>query len=91
MTLSLVQKIEAWMMKYPSEPALSLALAKVCLAQKLWGKAKSSLQGVIKDPKTKPLIKASAHMNMAKLHEALEEPLEAASQYQLAAQIYSVN
>ena len=27
------------MMKYPSEPALSLALAKVCLAQKLWGKA----------------------------------------------------
>ncbi len=90
-TLSLVQKIEAWMMKYPSEPALSLALAKVCLAQKLWGKAKSSLQGVIKDPKTKPLIKASAHMNMAKLHEALEEPLEAATHYQQAAHIYSVS
>jgi HemY protein len=46
---------------------------------------------VIKDPKTKPLLKASAHMSMAKLHEALEEPLEAASQYQLAAQIYSVS
>ena len=30
-------------------------------------------------------------MNMAKLHEALEEPLEAATHYQLAAQIYSVN
>jgi HemY protein len=49
------------------------------------------LQGVIKDPKTKPLLKASAHMNMAKLHEALEEPLEAASHYQLAAHIYASN
>ncbi len=77
------------MMKYPGEPTLSLALAKVCLAQKLWGKAKSSLQGVIKDPKTKPLIKASAHMNMAKLHEALGEPLEASTHYELAAHIYA--
>lgn len=90
-SLTFVQKIEAWMMKYPSEPALSMALAKVCLAQKLWGKAKSSLQGVIKDQKTKPLLKASAHMNMAKLHEALEEPLEAATHYQLAAHIFAAS
>jgi HemY protein len=44
---------------------------------------------VIKDPKTKSLIKASAHMNMAKLHEALGEPLEASTHYELAAHIYA--
>ena len=90
-TLVLAQKLEAWMLKYPSEPALSLALAKVCLAQKLWGKAKSSLQGVIRDPKTKPYMRANAHMTMAKLHEELEELTEAAEQYKLAAQIFAIN
>ncbi len=90
-TLVLAQKLEAWMLKYPSEPALSLALAKVCLAQKLWGKAKSSLQGVIRDPKTKPYMRANAHMTMAKLHEELEELTEAAEQYKLAAQIFALN
>ena len=79
------------MLKYPSEPALSLALAKVCLAQKLWGKAKSSLQGVIRDPKTKPYMRVNAHMTMAKLHEELEELTEAAEQYKLAAQIFAIN
>ena len=90
-TLVLAQKLEGWMLKYPSEPALSLALAKVCLAQKLWGKAKSSLQGVIRDPKTKPYMRANAHMTMAKLHEELEELTEAAEQYKLAAQIFALN
>jgi HemY protein len=90
-TLVLAQKLEAWMMKYPGEPALSLALAKVCLAQKLWGKAKSSLQGVIRDPKTKPHMKANAHLTMAKLHEALEELAEASEHYKLAAQIFATH
>ena len=87
--LSLAQKIEAWMTKYPGEPALSLALARICLDQQLWGKAKSSLVGVIRDPKTKPSMRAAAHMAMAQLHEALSETLEAAEQYQLAAKIFS--
>ena len=83
--------IEKSYLKRPNEASLQYLFGLACLQQKLWGKAKSSLQGVIKDPKTKPLIKASAHMNMAKLHEALEEPLEAATHYQLAAHIYSVS
>ena len=87
--LSLAQKLESWMIKYPSEPALSLALARICLDQQLWGKAKSSLVGVIRDPKTKPPMKAAAHMAMAQLHESLSESAEAAGEYQLAAKIYS--
>ena len=87
--LTLVQKVEAWMTQYPGEPALSLALARVCLAEKLWGKAKSSLTSVIRDPKTKPAMKASAYMAMAQLHESLDEPSEAAEQYKLAAKVYS--
>ena len=87
--LSLAQKLESWMIKYPGEPALSLALARICLDQQLWGKAKASLVGVIRDPKTKPPMKAAAHMAMAQLHESLNESAEAAGEYELAAKIYS--
>lgn len=87
--LSLAQKLESWTTKYPGEPALSLAMARICLDQQLWGKAKSNLVGVIRDPKTKPAIKAAAHMAMAKLHESLTEPNDASTHYELAAKIYS--
>ena len=84
-----IQKIEAWMMKYPGELALSLALARICVSQQLWGKAKSTLQGLIHDAKVKPVMKADAHLCLAGLHEALEESSEAAAQYKLAAKLYS--
>lgn len=84
-----IQKIEAWMMKYPGELALSLALARICVSQQLWGKAKSTLQGLIHDAKVKPVMKADAHLCLAGLHEALEESTEAAAQYKLAAKLYS--
>lgn len=87
--LSLAQKLESWMTKYPGEPALSLALARICLDQQLWGKAKSTLGGVIRDPKTKPAMRAAAHMAMAQLHESLSEPDLAATQYEASAKIYS--
>ena len=87
--LSEIQKLESWMTKYPGEPALSLALGRVCLIQQLWGKAKSSLQSVIRDPKAKPAMRAAAHMSIAHLHEKLSEPQEAAEQYQFAAKLYA--
>jgi len=89
--LAQIQKVEAWMMKYPSELALSLALARICISQKLWGKAKSTLQGLLHDVKAKPMMKADAHMCLAGLHEALDEPEQAAEQYKLAAKIYSAS
>lgn len=89
--LAQIQKIEAWMMKYPGELALSLALARICISQKLWGKAKSTLQGLLHDVKAKPMMKADAHMCLAGLHEALDEPEQAAEQYKLAAKIYSAS
>ena len=89
--LAQIQKVEAWMMKYPSELALSLALARICISQKLWGKAKSSLQGLLHDVKAKPLMKADAHMCLAELHESLDEAEQAAEQYKLAAKIYSAS
>jgi HemY protein len=89
--LGQIQKIEAWMMKYPSELALSLALARVCVSQQLWGKAKSTLHGLIHDAKAKPVMKADAHMCLAQLHESLDEAQEAAVQYKLAAKIYAAN
>jgi HemY protein len=64
-------------------------LGRICLIQQLWGKAKSSLQSVIRDSKTKPKVKATAHMAMAELHEKLSETQEAAEQYQIAAKLYA--
>jgi len=84
-----IQKIELWMKKYPSELALSLALARICITQQLWGKAKSTLQGLINDFKVKPAMKADAHLSLAGLHEALDESIEAATHYKMAAKIYA--
>ena len=87
--LAEIQKLESWMTKYPGQSSISLALGRVCVILQLWGKAKSSLQGVIRDPKSKPGMRAAAHMAMAQLHEKLSEQQEAAEHYQLAAKLYA--
>lgn len=84
-----IQKLDTWMLKYPTEPQVSLALGRLCYQQKLWGKAKVSLQGVLKDARSKPIVKANAHLYLAQLHEALAETEEAAQHYRQAAKVYA--
>lgn len=85
--LALIQQIEGWLQKYPAEPALYLALGRLCIEQKLWGKAKSSLSQVIRAPRATPVMEAQAHMALSKVHEALDEQADAATHYRSAAQL----
>lgn len=85
--LAFIQRIEGWLQKYPAEPALHLALGRLCIEQKLWGKAKSSLSQVIRAPRATSVMEAQAHMALSKVHEALDEQAEAATHYRSAAQL----
>jgi HemY protein len=87
--IQMIQALEKWQLQHPMEPAIHLALGKVCLTQQLWGKAKSSLESVTRDSRAKSNMKALAHMHLALLHESLQEPEKAAEQYRLAAHLYS--
>ncbi|WBG64282.1 heme biosynthesis HemY N-terminal domain-containing protein [Pseudomonas citronellolis] len=39
-----LQNAEAWLKKYPDDPVLLLSLGRLCLADKLWGKARDYLE-----------------------------------------------
>jgi HemY protein len=85
--LPLIQSVEGWLQKNPAEPALHLALGRLCMTQKLWGKAKSSLSQVIRAPRATPMMEAQAHMALSSIYEVLDEPLEAATHYKAAAKL----
>jgi len=82
-----IQKVENWLQKHPAEPALHLTLGRLCMQQKLWGKAKSSLAQVIKAPRATPMMEAKAHMALSRIHEELDEQDQAAEHYRLAAKL----
>lgn len=86
-SLPLIQKVESWLAKNPAEPALHFALGRLCIQQKLWGKAKSSLSQVIRNPRASKSMEAQAHLSLAKIHEGLEESVAAAVHYKAAVEL----
>lgn len=82
--LSLIQKVESWLLKYPAEPALHLALGKLCIYQQLWGKAKASFAQVLGSPRASKQMEAQAHIALSSVHEALQESEQAAEHYKSA-------
>lgn len=89
LAVGMMQKMESWMMKQPNQATLYAALGQLCFTQKLWGKAKSSFQQVLRDPKASDKLKARVHFSLAQLHEELGESEDANEHYRLAAQIYA--
>ena len=85
--LLLIKKIEAWLGKNPAEPALHLALGRLCAEQALWGKAKSSLGQVVKAPRADRLMQARAHIVLSTVNEALDESEEASLHYKAAVKL----
>ena len=63
---------------------LALTLGSLCLKQKLWGKAQRYLEQALSDA-TDPAMVREAHLKLAQLHEALQQPEEAASHYRQCA------
>lgn len=71
-----LSKMESWLQQQPDNPALLMAMGRVCLQDKLWGKARSLLsQSIARRPT------AEAYQALALLCEETDEPDEAMAAY----------
>ena len=67
-----IAKAENWLRQYPDEAALLLALGRMCMNQRLWGKAQSYLEASLALEETR-----DAHLTLADLCDQLERSEEA--------------
>lgn len=75
-----LDRVEAWRERYGDEPGLLRALGELCLAERLWGKAQSTLeQALAREPS------AATHLALARLFEATDRPGPAAHHYRESA------
>ena len=73
-----LRQAERWLPEHPQDPALLLALGRLCLTQALWGKAREYLEAT--------LVRAPSALVFRLLAETLErlnDPAAAARQRQL--------
>jgi len=82
--LAQIEHCEAWIQERPTDAELALTLGSLCLKQKLWGKAQRYLEQALSDA-TEPRMVREAHLKLAQLHEALQQPEEAANHYRQCA------
>jgi HemY protein len=67
-----IAKAENWLRQYPDEAVLLLALGRMCMNQRLWGKAQSYLEASLALEETR-----DAHLALADLCDQLERSDEA--------------
>jgi HemY protein len=82
--LAQIERCEEWAQKRPTDPELALTLGTLCLRQKLWGKAQRHLEQALSDATEADTVR-EAHLKLAQLHEALNQPEQAASHYRQCA------
>jgi HemY protein len=82
--LAQIERCEVWSKARPTDPELALTLGTLCLRQKLWGKAQRHLEQALSDA-TGPATVREAHLKLAQLHEALNQPEQAAAHYRQCA------
>lgn len=83
--LPMISQVEKWLRIYPREIALHYALGRLCWHQRLWGKARSSLENVLTFAGDKEIFTYLAHLTLAQLHDDLEEKELAYQHYRAAA------
>jgi HemY protein len=74
--LAQIERCEEWSIQRPTDPELALTLGALCLKQKLWGKAQRHLERALSDATDASAV-AAAHLKLAQLHEALNQPEQA--------------
>jgi HemY protein len=74
-----IEQAEKWLVQHSNDAGLLLALGKLCLHQKLWGKAQSYLEASLSIAPTQ-----AAYTALAQLAERLKKPDEAFRYYQSA-------
>jgi HemY protein len=82
--LSQIQRCEAWLQARPTDPELALTLGALCLRQKLWGKAQRHLEDALSDAGESHIVR-EANLKLAQMHEALNQPDQAAAHYRQCA------
>lgn len=82
--LAQVERCEQWARQHPNDAELMLTLGALCLKQKLWGKAQRYLEDALTDAIHAGTVR-EVHLKLAQLHEALNNPEQAAAHYRQCA------
>jgi HemY protein len=82
--LAQIEACEKWLQTRPTDAELALTLGSLCLKQKLWGKAQRYLEQALSDASDPRMVRES-HLKLAQMHEALQQPEEAANHYRQCA------
>jgi HemY protein len=77
-----IERAEKWLRSHARDPALLLALGKLCLRQGLWGKAQSYIEASLALEPTH-----DGHMTLAALMERLGKPQEAVRHFRASAEL----
>ena len=74
-----IDRAESWLKKYPNNPQLLLCLGRLCIQQKLWGKAQDYLNSAL-DIAAVPEV----YFEFGRLFEATDNPKAALESYRKA-------
>jgi HemY protein len=77
-----IERAEKWLRSHARDPALLLALGKLCMRQNLWGKAQSYIEASLALEPTH-----DGHMTLAALMEQIGKPQEAVQQFRRSAEL----
>jgi HemY protein len=80
--LAQLAAIEGWLNKYGERPELLITAGRACLRNKLWGKARSYLEAVVRVAPT-----PAAYLALAQLCEQTQNPAEAQKFYRQGAEL----
>jgi HemY protein len=82
--LAQIERCEQWLVQRPTDPELALTLGTLCLKQKLWGKAQRHLEQALSEASETDTVRI-AHLELAQLHEALNQTDQANTHYRQCA------
>jgi HemY protein len=77
-----IERAEKWLRAHARDPALLLALGKLCMRQELWGKSQSYIEASIALEPTQ-----DGHLTLAALMEKLGKPQEAVQHFRRSAEL----
>ncbi len=77
-----IERAEKWLRSHARDPALLLALGKLCMRQALWGKAQSYIEASLALEPTH-----DGHMTLAALMEQIGKPQEAVQHFRRSAEL----
>ncbi|MCY0387462.1 heme biosynthesis protein HemY [Robbsia sp. Bb-Pol-6] len=88
--LPLIQRAETWQGAHPEDADLCFALGRLCVQQRLWGKAQSFLEAALRLAQDDTL-KVRTHRALARMHETLGNLNEANVHYRASAMAVNLN